>query len=343
MKIQSYKIDSFINGIANNKDIKAVLLYGPDEGLNAVRFKKITDLILGNGDKTFNLVDISMEQIKENPAILGDEFVSFSMLGGKRVIRIRQAKNAVTKILEEILTNSSDNVILISAGDLDTASSLRKLADKHKNIASLPCYADDDRAILNVISGRLRELGLTFSPQVVNYLGSRFGGNRLIVLSELEKLATYLGDRKELTIEDVELCTTDVSDVEYNHLTESLTGFNAGEVNKLLDKLYSVGQNPVTIARILTTYFTKLQNAKSLMEESGASASQIIEQHYPRMFFKEKPIFTRNLNNWSLKNINDFVKKLVELEFEFKTKNLSPKTELSRVLILACVKYRKRK
>lgn len=343
MKVQAYKIDGFIDGLANNRDVKVVVLYGPDEGLNAVRFKKITDLILADGDKTFNVVDISTDRLKENPSLLSDEFVAFSMLGGRRVIRLRGIGNTITKTLESALNGNSDNLILISAGDLDAGSSLRKLAESHVNIASLPCYADDEKAISGVINSKLRELGLQFSPEIVNYLGGKFGGNRLIVLSELEKLAMYLGDKKDVTIEDVEACTADVSEVEYSHLTNALTSFNAGEVNTILNKLFLIGQNPVTIVRILMTYFTKLQKARAFMEENRLNPSQVIEQYYPRMFFKEKPVFIRNLSNWSLKNLNELVKKLVELELDFKTKNLSPKTELSRVLILACVKYRRKR
>jgi DNA polymerase-3 subunit delta len=151
MQIKSYQADSFINTIANNKEIFAAVLYGPESGLIQIRSKKISSSMVSDLSDPFLVVSLNEKQFDEDKGLLADEFAAISMLGGRKLILV-DGGNKTTESLKMIFDAGKnkdfkligDNFILITAGDLDKSSSLRKFADSSSFIAAIPCYEDDE-------------------------------------------------------------------------------------------------------------------------------------------------------------------------------------------------------
>ncbi|MDF3023538.1 MAG: putative polymerase subunit delta, partial [Alphaproteobacteria bacterium] len=87
MKLQFRDIEPFVNNPPDK--IRAILVYGPDEG----RVRERASLLIKNAGvdekDPFALVDLTPSQLSDNPAVLLDEAKSISMLGGARAVRLR--------------------------------------------------------------------------------------------------------------------------------------------------------------------------------------------------------------------------------------------------------------
>lgn len=339
MKIQSSKVDSFVQTIDKEKEIKGVVIYGPDSGLVAVRFKEIAGKISPDLKDPFNVVFISEERLKNNPTAIFDEFLAMSMLGGRRLIIIKNAGNTLTKTLKDIFKEDpkTENFILITAGNLDTKSSLRKFAETSKHIASIPCYKDDKNKISQIVNQKLREYGFIYNNDVVNALVSNFGGNRLIILNEIEKLALYKDNDKKLTVDDLNDCIKDVSESNVDELINGFANLDKNLIYKLLQKISSEGINFILIIRSLLNYYLKLQLIKYQIE-NGTDFNEITRTH--RIFWKQIPLLKRHLSIWSSKMIDHFLEKLIELEIKCKTSGSHPNVLLERFLIGSCLRYK---
>lgn len=320
MKIQSNKVDEFIKTF--DKSLRGVVIYGPDTGLVSIRKHEILQRILPDYKKSLSLITLTNSTIKEKPNILANEYFSSSLFGGdKKVILIEDGENSLSKTLEDIFSKSqnTDNFILITADDLDSKSSLKKFADYNQYFAGIPCYKDDTSAIMQIVNLKLRENGFKYNSDVVKYLAESFGGDRLIILSELEKLIIYKDKDKNLTIEDVKACIQDNSEANLNDFINSFAALNFEVAFKELQSLYSEGVFPVVVVRTAINYFIKLQLYKYQLQ-NGITFEQLTTKE--NIFWKQKPILAQHLQKLSMNNINDILSILLNEECKMKGKSI---------------------
>lgn len=319
MKIQANKVDEFIKTFDNT--IRGVLIYGPDTGLVSIRKNEILQKVLPDYKNSLSLILLTPATLKEKPTIINDEYNSISLFGGdKKVILIEDAENSLSKILEPIFskTQNTENFIIITADDLDSKSTLKKFAEYNQYFASLPCYKDDINSIMQIVNLKLKKEGFKYSGDVVRYLAESFGGDRLIILSELDKLIIYKDTDKNLTIEDVKACIQDNSEADLNAFINDFASLNFDKAYKELYNLYSEGIFPVIIIRSVISYFIKLQLYKFQLQ-NGLTFDEITTRE--NIFWKQKPILQQHLQKLSLKNINDILFILSKEECKLKGKS----------------------
>ena len=115
MKITSNQVESYIKNIDNAK-IAGCLLYGPEFSVISRRFNNIAKKIVANLSDDFLVANISKERLGNDKSAIFDEFFSLSMLGGRKLITIKDVDSEVIKAIkgldeEKNLLNKSDNFI----------------------------------------------------------------------------------------------------------------------------------------------------------------------------------------------------------------------------------------
>ncbi|MBV1934246.1 MAG: DNA polymerase III subunit delta, partial [Parvibaculaceae bacterium] len=167
MKLKPREIDAFVR--KPDPSVQAILVFGPDQGLAHDRLNKIAKTVVDDLSDPFRVVDMNDTDLKSDPARLPDEAAAISMMGGRRIVRIRNASDGLTKIVKPFLENpTGDALILFQAGDLTPRSSLRKLFEGSKKGAiALPCYADDARSLEGIIRETLNNAKLSIEPEAL--------------------------------------------------------------------------------------------------------------------------------------------------------------------------------
>src|SRR3954451_7759235 len=151
----------------------AVLLYGPDQGLVHERADRLHLEVVPDLKDPFRAVELSPAALKRGAGRLRDEAAAISFGGGRRVLRIRDASDALAAVLKDFLGDpAGDALIVIEAGDLGRQSSLRRLFEAAGNAAALPCYRDEGRGLEQVIRAQLQEAGLTVESNALAWLAS---------------------------------------------------------------------------------------------------------------------------------------------------------------------------
>lgn len=320
MKIQANKVDDFIRTMSNN--IRGVLIYGPDVGLVNIRKNEILQKVLPDYKNSLSLINVSSSTLKDKPNIVADEYNSLSLFGGdKKVILVEDAENSISKTLEPVFKkdqNNNENFIIITADDLDSKSTLKKFAEYNEYFASLPCYKDDVNSIMTIVNQKLKSEGFKYPQDVVKYLAESFGGDRLVILNELEKLIIYKDTDKNLTIEDVQASIQDNSEADINAFINDFASLNIEKAFKELQNLYSEGIYPVAIIRSAVYYFIRLQLYKYQIQNGLSFDELTIKEN---VFWKQKPILQQHLQKLSMKNINDILYVLFQEEAKAKGKN----------------------
>lgn len=321
MKIANAQIDFYIQKIAQEK-IAGCLIFGPETSVVNYRFDMIAKKIVPNLSDPFMVANLSKERLSEDKGILSDEFFSFSMLGGRKLIIVKDvdiAAGAAIKILFEDrdFAKKSDNFILIQAGDLDKSSPLRKACEDNLNFAVIACYEDDERTIKKFIENQLATKQVKASSQTIELLMEKFGKNRQIILSELEKIIVYLGEEKNLTIELADTLTASEAEITAN---EFVMNFSAHKFDIALiqaEKLFKDGFEAITLIRFLSNYLQKLYQSKVELELPNADFEEIVKSQ--RLFFKTEIEFRKHLKVSSLKFLIRNLQILAELEIKIKS------------------------
>lgn len=331
MKIAPFQIENYITKIANEK-IAGCLIFGPESSLVDYRFSLIAKKISPNLSDPFAVVNLSKERIGEDKLILADEFYANSMLGDRKLILIRSEDNKLAEAMKTLLEDNdfakkSDNFILISAGNLDKSSSLRKICEASPNIAVIACYEDNEAVIKKFIANELMKNQIKFNSQVSDFLIEKFGTNRNLLLSEINKIITFLGDEKLLNIEILEKLCSFESESSIEVFVNSFANKNYENSVKLLEKNFRDGVEAITLIRYLVNYFTKLYNAKLEVDSGICDFEQAIKNQ--KLFFKIEAQFRQNLNNNSLQFLVKILKNLEEIEIKIKSGYPAPKLLLS--------------
>jgi len=327
MKIPPFQIDNYIQKIAQEK-ICGCLIFGPESSVVNYRFDLIAKKISPDLADPFLVTNLSKERLSEDKGMLADEFFSMSMLGGRKLIIVKDADipaSAALKILfaEENFEKKSENFILIQAGDLDKSSALRKLAEDNPSFAVIACYEDDERAIKQFIASELVKRQIKFNVSVTELLLEKFGKNRQIILSEIEKILVYLGSEKNLTTEIVEKLIVSEAEISANEL---VMNFAAQKFNIALlqaEKLFCDGFESITLIRFLANYLQKLYHAKVEIESQSLDFEAAVKSQ--RLFFKTEIEFRKHLKALSLNFLIKILRELNELELKIKSGGLPPR------------------
>ncbi len=327
MKISNAQIDFYIQKIAQEK-IAGCLIYGPEISVVNYRFDLIAKKIAPDLSDPFLVSNLSKERLVEDKGILVDEFFSFSMLGGRKLILLKDvdiAAGAALKILFEDreFAKKSENFILIQAGDLDKSSALRKVCEDNPHFAVIACYEDDDRVIKKFIEKELAAKRIKSSPQVIDMLLEKFGKNRQIILNELEKISLYAGGAMELTLEVANKVVGLEAEISANEFVASFAAQKFDVALTQAERLFKDGFEPITLIRFVSNYLQKLYQAKCEIEFSGIDFEEAVKAQ--RLFFKTEIEFRKNLKLLPLDFLTKNLQQLADLEIKIKSGAISPK------------------
>lgn len=331
MKIASAQIDNFIQKIAAEK-ICGCLVFGPESSLAAARSDVIAKQIVPDLSDPFLVAHLSKERLSNDKAALADEFFSLSMLGGRKLIIVKDCDVAVGAALKLIVEDKdfakkTDNFLLIQAGDLDKSSALRKICEDSASFAALACYEDDERSIKKFIQEELVKKQLQFDAQIIEIFLEKFGKNRQLILAEIEKILVFLGEKKTLSAEDFQTLTASESEISINEFAMSFAAKNFEVAFTQLEKLFRSNVDAIMLLRFLSNYLQKLYQARIDMDCGRVDFEEAVKNQ--RLFFKAEAEFRKILNNSSLNFLIKILQEVEKLEVKIKKGQMPPKIVLT--------------
>lgn len=312
---------------------RGILVYGPDGGLVRERVNMLTALAVPSGDG-FNITDIQEEKLLADPALLADELSAMSLLGGKRVVRIRAHSEKLAGIIEEAVAHTQEgNMLIVSAEELTPRSALRTAFEKSPLLAALACYKEDSRAREATIRTALSEQGIQCDGDVLRYLTEHLGNDRGVTLSELEKILVYKGDDTHLTLEEASALVGYNDDLSSDDVCQAVAGGDVAAADNALSRLLAEGAQPIMLLRSVTRYLQKLYSLRAMME-AGQTAEQAIQALRPPVFFREVPLLKKYLARWSSASLVKALGLLLETERDIKSAGaVMPELLTSRALL----------
>jgi len=316
MNIKPEQVDGIVKSLPT--DIRGVVIYGSNEGMISSLSQQFIKAVCPDIYDAFHVSYLEMSDVAADIGVLYAEYNAQSLMGGRRVVVIKEATNALTKPLRELLAaSSSDSLLVITSSSLKTKDSLAVMAKDESYFYGIGCYDDRDEDISQFVSKFMSKNGFRIDNSAFQLLCSRLSNDRKISQNELDKLITYMGNSKTIGINDV---LTVVSDTSASS-QEDLCYFVAlGQVEKAIasfNRLIFEGENPVTIIRTLSYHFMKLLDC-AVKIEAGETPEKVIFGLRPPLMFFRKNAFLSQLKIWNRTRLLSALSLLYQTERECK-------------------------
>ncbi|MFO1079835.1 MAG: DNA polymerase III subunit delta [Reyranellaceae bacterium] len=335
MKLEARQVEAFLR--KPNPAIRGVVLFGSDDGLVAERGTALARSVCEDLKDPFRVVDIAGDALKGDPARLADEFGAQSLMGGRRVIRVRPAgEEAATALRNLVEAPAGDALIIVEAGNLSPRSALRTLAESEAMLAALPCYPDNEAALEGLVESAARAQGLTVEPDALAWMIERLGGDRGQTRSEIEKLLLYKqGDGStSVTLADAVAVLGDTAAIGLDDVVAATFDGDRPALERALERLFAEGGNAVQLVRVLQRHADQLHLVAGTLARGGTLDSALFKVRGLPRFGPPRQRFEKHVRAWPLNRLTDALQRILEAERECKRTGY-PDEVVARRLCLA--------
>lgn len=290
----------------------------------AATLNQLTSVGDGAGPTTFDGDEARLADVL-------DEVRTMSLLGGRRIAVVDDADEFISAhraALERYCQNPCDGGILIFlCRTLPRTTRLHKIISDSGSI--VPCEAPKGRGVIDWISRRAASVhGKRISSEAAGVLRD-FSGDELGLLdTELSKLATFVGDRGEITVDDLHALTGRHREERVFAVTDAMA---AGDVQTALrhweQVLATDRAAPARAVAGLAWGVRRLLDARRQWE-GGASVESL-----SRGMFTPPDILARRLKRLSVADLEDQQRELLEVDQAVKTGAATVEAGVERFIV----------
>lgn len=242
------------------------------------------EVIEGNADNSDHAAKIcamTVEAIQTLPFFGGDKVVwlkGANFLADNVTGRSETTKNAVDNLVDVLTRSTPPTVkVIVSASEVDKR---RTFFTTMKKVATLQLHdlPDISRAgweagVARMVADRARERNLRFSAEALEFFVLLAGQHTRQIENELEKLDVYLGERRDVAVEDVRVMVSESRAGVIFELGDAIGRKDLRSALHLIDQLLYRGESAIGI--LLASVVPKTRNlfyAKLIEEQFGLKA-----------------------------------------------------------------------
>jgi DNA polymerase III subunit delta len=293
-----------------------VLIFGPDSGLVRERAEALIKASVDDPSDPFSLARLDGDDLAGEPSRLVEEANTVPLFGGRRAVWVKAGSRNFAPAVEALIGAAPpDCRVVIEAGDLRRNAPLRVLCERAKNAAALPCYTDNESALLRLIDDEMREAGLAISPEARAALVPLLGGDRLASRHEIRKLALFARGKERVELDDVMAVVADASTLALDGLVDAAFAGRTGELEVQFGKARTAGTAPGTIVSAALRQVAQLHRARLAVEE-GASVSEAAGSIQPFVHFSRKAAVEAALKSWTAARLERAMAQLADAALE---------------------------
>ena len=309
----------------NKIDIKKnnfYLFYGINEGLKEEVIKNIFEKKYSN-----KIYRYEEKEILENKISFFNNILSKSFFENEKLIIINRVSDKIKEIAEELIEKQVEGlVVILNAKNLEKKSKIRSLFEKNKKTICVPFYEDNNQTLSSIINSFFREKRIPISQQSINLIVERCRGDRQNLKNELEKVHSFVKNKKKIDIKDLIKLTNLAENYNVSELIDNCLSKNKRRtLNILNENNYSLEDCILIVRTLLIKSKRLLKLCKELSEKKNVD--KVISSFKPPIFWKDKEIVKQQMNNWTYKNTENLIYKINEIELLIK-KNSSNSVDI---------------
>ena len=262
--------------IKNGQFQNLYLIYGEEEYLKRQYKKKLIDALV-NPDDNMNFSKYEGSSVSIPQVI--DQAETMPFLSDYRVILLEDCgfgKKANDELNEYLKNIAESTIFIIVEPEVDRRGKLYKTAKALNR--DIEIKIPDERGLAMWIGSKLKDAGIQMKKDAWSEFFNRTNGSMDNMDRELEKLISYVGDSKQITIEDVkEICIAQVETKIFD-MINAIAAKNIALTLDLYHDMLSAKEPPMRILYMIVKQFRQMKIIKELAshgENDGSIARKI--------------------------------------------------------------------
>jgi len=262
--------------LQKGKPIPALLLLGEETFLRDSCRAALIGAYVSEAARTWAVSRFSADRGEVQAAL--DQAQTLPMLSPQQVVFLEEAESIeefsdkkreeAVKQLESYLADPAlFTVLVVEAAHLDQRMRLGKILSEKALVVQTSLGDNQDQrhaAAVALAKSLAREQGIDFEKGAAEELAESVAADLQRLKTEIEKLATYLGDRKTIRREDVELMVISEKAATVWELADFLAARRGKPALEFLERLLRDGDEPLSILGALAWMYRKLIEASEL-------------------------------------------------------------------------------
>ena len=284
-EISKKKVDNF----------KFFLFYGENQGYKEESIKLIV--------KKDEVVSYYYEnEIFNNVDQFTETLVTKSFFENKKLIVVKKATDKILTLIESLFKKELEDVkMILVADELTKKSKLRNYFEKDKNLLCSAFYADNYQSLIFIVNDFLRNNKIEISREIINLIIERSQGSRLHLKNELEKIRNYSLNKKTINLNDVKTLSNLNDNYQVSELVDNCLAKNKIKLTKILNENNLSNDEVIKIIRVFLSKTKRLYEIKK--NTNDVNIDSAINSFKPPIFWKDKDLVKKQINNWTLKSI----------------------------------------
>ena len=292
------------------------LIYGENEGHK----NEIIKFLKKNFNR--NIEKFDEAQILSNNELFYEKIFNQSLFEKEKILIVNRCSDKICEIIENIIEKKDADIkIILNANVLEKKSKLRNLFEKRRELVIVPTYKDSSITLVDIAKKFFNNYKISISQETINLLVNRCNGDRGHLKSELDKILIYIHDKKSINLEEIYKLTNLAENFSINELVDTTLSKNSQKTSDIINESNYKSEDGILILR---TFLQKAKRLLNLYEKQNENTNLdiLIDNYRPPIFWKDKPIIKKQLENWSMQRIKDLIININKTE-EFLKKNSS--------------------
>ncbi|MDB5457253.1 MAG: polymerase delta subunit [Caulobacter sp.] len=329
-------------------EIRAVLIYGRDRGVVRDRADQLAKRLFAKPDDPFDTAQLTEGDLDASPAKLEEELSALSMMGGRRLVRLRLTgeKAGPDKSAAEALGRhvdgqlNPDAMFLIEAGALGRESALRKAGEKAAGCATIPCYEDEVGDLARLTRETLSKDRVGLTTEALDLFVSRLPKERGVARAEIERLALYIGPGSGAQATPADLVDFLGVEPEASLSDAAIDAFGGrlGPAQAGLRRAAAEGEGGPAAVRAVGYHLGRLRRTLTL-HKNGADLTAAAKAS--GVFWKNEREFLRQARAWTLDDLMAVQAEVVAADRACKTAGSPDQLIAERLALMVAGKARR--
>jgi DNA polymerase-3 subunit delta len=327
------KPDEFIKTVEKGDIRPLYYLYGEESYLIEKGAKKLLSRLVSADMRDFNL------NVYYGNECTGEEIVAAAqtlpMFAEWRAVLVKNSDKlsvAALEVLAAYVQDPSPATCLIFQGE--KIDQRKKFFTEIKKCGELVEFKRlYENQLLPFITNEAAENGKKFQPAAAEMLICLSGNNLQELVSQVEKIVLYSGERDVVELDDVKAVVSDTKVDSIFELANSLGEKNLDKALRNLDTLVHDGEAPLLILSMLARHFRQLWKVRELIEKK-APTPEISKAAGVHPYFLQGIL--RQSGNYRVTELKGIFEKFFTLDLALKSGSGKPLLLLERLVIDIC-------
>lgn len=293
---------------------RAYLLYGEERYLLRQYRNKLLKAMV-SPDDTMNFSSYEGADINEKEIIDMAETLPF--FADRRVILIEKSglfKKGGEALAEYLPTAPESTVFLFVEDEVDARLKLYKAVKKIGN--AIEFKQQTEEMLQRWVLSRLSKEGKNITQAAYQLFISKTGAEMENIDHELEKLICFCMEKEVISIEDVDMVTTERTQNKVFDMVEAITAKQQKKALDLYYDLIALREPPMRILYLITRQFHQLMVVKSMTNQGFGNKDIAGKAGCPEWAVKK---YQSQCRIYSLEQLKTIIREAVELEQAVKT------------------------